>query len=179
MPQYVVLLRAVNVGGRKLNMGEAREVLQDNGFTEVASHIQTGNFLVASRLRSDLKVESEVARALSAHAGYEIVAIARRPAELTRLVSEVDGIPPLVAKPRARYVSFCTQVPAAAAARALEEWDGDGEAAKVIGKDVVVEYEVPFNEAKLTGARIERLLGVPGTARNITVVRALAEKWGS
>jgi hypothetical protein len=37
---------------------------------------------------------------------------------------------------------------------------------------------VSFHEAKLTGARIERILGVPGTARNMTVVRKLAEKWG-
>ncbi len=179
MAQYVVLLRAVNVGGRKLNMGEAREALEDNGFTEVASHIQTGNFLVGTRLRSDLKVEAEVSRVLSAHAGYDIVAIARRPAELTQLVADVDGTPPLLAKSRARYVSFCTMAPGADQARELEDWDGDGEAAKVIGKDVLLEYEVPFNEAKLTGARIERLLGVPGTARNMTVVRALAEKWGS
>jgi uncharacterized protein (DUF1697 family) len=105
--------------------------------------------------------------------------VARRPAELTKLVARVDGIPPLVKDPRARYVSFCTTVPTAAKVRELEEWDGDGEAAKVIGKDVVVEFEVPYHLAKLTGARIERILGVPGTARNITVVRALAEKWGS
>ena len=30
-----------------------------------------------------------------------------------------------------------------------------------------MEFAVPFNEAKLTGARIEKILGVPGTARNI------------
>jgi uncharacterized protein (DUF1697 family) len=179
MARYVVLLRAVNVGGRKLNMAEARNVLEDNGFGDVASHIQTGNFLVTSPMRSDLKVEAEASRVLSKHAGYDIVAIARRPAELTRLVAEVDGIPPLVKSPRARYVSFCTTAPTAARARELEEWDGDGEAAQVIGKDVLVEYEVPFNLAKLTGARIERILGVQGTARNITVVRAIAEKWGS
>jgi hypothetical protein len=32
--------------------------------------------------------------------------------------------------------------------------------------------------AKLTNARIEKLTGAVGTARNITVVRALADKWG-
>ena len=179
MANFVVLLRAVNVGGRTLKMADARKVLEDNGFGDVASHIQSGNFLVSTPLRSDLTVEAEVSRVLSAHAGYDIVAVARRPAELTELVALVDGIPPLVKKPRARYVSFCTTAPPAATARALEEWDGDGEAARVIGKDVLVEFEVPYHLAKLTGARIERILGVPGTARNLTVVRALAEKWGS
>jgi hypothetical protein len=33
--------------------------------------------------------------------------------------------------------------------------------------------------AKLTNVRIERLTGAFGTARNITVVRALADKWGA
>jgi hypothetical protein len=42
-----------------------------------------------------------------------------------------------------------------------------------------MEFAVPFNEAKLTGARIEKILGVPGTARNIKVVRALAQKWSA
>lgn len=179
MPHYIVLLRAVNVGGRKLTMSEARGVLENGGFTEVASHIQTGNFHVATPMRSDLRVEAEVGRILSAHAGYDIVAIARRPAELTQLVSDVDGTPPLLPNARARYVSFCTAAPTPEKARDLHGWEGQGEAARVIGKDVLMEYAVPFNEAKLTGARIERILGVPGTARNLTVVRALAEKWGS
>ena len=48
----------------------------------------------------------------------------------------------------------------------------------MIGHDVVMEVSVPFNEITLTGARLERILGVPGTARNLTVVRALAQKWG-
>jgi len=36
---------------------------------------------------------------------------------------------------------------------------------------------VPFHRARLTGARLEKMLGVTGTARNMTVVRAMAEKW--
>jgi uncharacterized protein (DUF1697 family) len=177
VPSYVVLLRAVNVGGRQLKMAQAREVLSDNGFDDVESHIQTGNFLLRSTRRSDVAVEDEVARALSEHAGFPIVAVARKPQELTSLVEAVDGIPAPEGG-RARYVSFLTQAPTASAARDLEEWDVAGERAHVIGKDVLVDFAVSFHEAKLTGARIERILGVPGTARNMTVVRKLAEKWG-
>jgi hypothetical protein len=42
----------------------------------------------------------------------------------------------------------------------------------------MVEIGVPFNEAKLGGARTEKIAGVPGTARNLNVVRALAKRWG-
>jgi len=177
VPSHIVLLRAVNVGGRQLRMAEARNVLSDNGFHDVQSHIQTGNFLLGSSMRSDLTVEDEVARLLSKHAGFPIVAVARKPTELTSLVKAVDGIPAPEGG-RARYVSFLTKAPTAAAAHELEAWDVAGERATVIGKDVLVDFAVSFHEAKLTGARIEKVLGVEGTARNLTVVRKLAEKWG-
>jgi uncharacterized protein (DUF1697 family) len=177
VPTYVVLLRAVNVGGRQLKMADAREVLSHNGFMDVQSHIQTGNFLLGSTMRSDVKVEDEVARVLSEHAGFPIVAVARKPAEVTSLVEAVDGIPPLEGS-TARYVTFLTKAPAASAARELEAWDAEGERAHVIGKDVLVDFAVPYHAARLTGARIEKVLGVEGTARNLTVVRKLAERWG-
>jgi uncharacterized protein (DUF1697 family) len=179
VPRYVVFLRAVNVGGRTLKMAEARKVLEDNGFDAVESHIQTGNFLVRSSMRSDAKVAAEIGRLLGAHAGYDIVAIARTPAELTALVHSADGIPSAFPGDPARYVTFCATEPTADARRELEEWDAGGERAHVIGKDVLVEISVPFNEAKLGGAKTEKIVGVPGTARNLTVVRALAQKWGA
>jgi uncharacterized protein (DUF1697 family) len=179
MPGYVVFLRAVNVGKRQLKMADARKVLSDNGFDDVESHIQTGNLFLSTQLRSVAKVEAEVGRVLGGHAGFDIVAIARKPAELPALVAAVDGIPEQLRGESSRYVSFCAAAPSAAATKELQGWDGAGERATVIGKDVLMEFAVPFHEAKLTGARIEKILGIPGTARNMTVVRALAQKWGA
>jgi uncharacterized protein (DUF1697 family) len=179
MPGYIVFLRAVNVGKRQLKMAEARKVLSGNGFADVESHIQTGNLFLSTPLRSVAKVEAEVGRVLGEHAGFDIVAIARKPAELPALVEAVDGIPEHLKGESSRYVSFCVTSPTAAATKKLQDWDGASEQATVIGKDVLMEFAVPFHEAKLTGARIEKILGIPGTARNMTVVRALAQKWGA
>ena len=179
MARYVVLLRAVNVGKRQLKMAEARRVLGDNGFGDVESHIQTGNLLVESPLRSTAQVEARVGEVLSEHAGFDVVAIVRKPAELPMLVETIDGIPESVPGETSRYVSFCLTPPTAAAAEALHAEGGANERAQVIGKDVLMEFAVPFHAAKLTGARVEKILGVPGTARNLTVVRALAQKWGA
>lgn len=178
MPRYVAFLRAVNVGKRQLSMAQAREVLESDGFSGVESHIQSGNLLVSTSLRSPAKVGTAISATLSAHAGFDIVTMVRTPRELVRLVEAVDGIPPALSEQASRYVSFCLTEPAAESAAALESWDAPGERAKVMGHDVLMELSVPFNQVTLTGARIERILGVPGTARNLTVVRALAQKWG-
>lgn len=179
MPSHVVFLRAVNVGGRTLAMAGAREVLERNGFSGVQSHIQTGNFLVTTSLRSTTTVERVVGELLGEHAGYDIVAIARRPTELTSLVQAVDAVPVTLDGEQSRFISFCAAAPGADQAVQLEGWQAPGERARVMGKDVLLEFALPFHTAKLTGPRIEKVLGVAGTARNMTVVRALAQKWGT
>jgi uncharacterized protein (DUF1697 family) len=178
MAQFVVFLRAVNVGKRQLRMAEARKALQDSGFADVESYIQTGNFLISTPLRSAAKVEAAVSTCLGAHAGFDIVTMARTPAELTALVKAVDGIPEVFDSPR-RYVSFLASAPTAAAKAALEAWDAGDERAVVLGKDVLLEMGVSFAEAKLGNALLEKLAGVDATARNMTVVRTLAENWGA
>lgn len=179
MPTYVVLLRAVNVGKRVLRMEHARQVLSDNAFADVASHIQTGNLLVTTPMRSPAKVEQAVGECLSTAAGFDIVAMARRPAEVTALVEAVDGIPEAFEASRGRYVAFCGGHVGDDATARIAAWDVDGERAHVIGSHVVVELDKPFNEAKLGNAQVERLTGLPATSRNLTVVRTLAQKWGT
>jgi uncharacterized protein (DUF1697 family) len=178
MPTYVVLLRAVNVGKRVLKMEQARKVLEDNAFLDVASHIQTGNLLVTTPMRSLEKVERAVGECLSAAAGFDIVAMARRPAELTTLVESADGIPPSFEGQVNRYVAFCQHDVAEEAAARLKAWEVPGERAHVIGRDVLVELGKAFHEARLGNAEVERIAGVPATTRNLTVVRTLAQKWG-
>lgn len=178
MPRYVAFLRAVNVGKRQLSMAQARAALTADGFEGVESHIQSGNLLVSTPLRSVAKVGAAISKTLGDHAGFEIVTMVRTPQALVHLVKAVDGIPPALPDAASRYVSFCLSEPASDRAAQLNAWEAPGERATVIGHDVVMEVSVPFNEITLTGARLERILGVPGTARNLTVVRALAQKWG-
>ena len=61
MPSYVVFLRAVNVGGRFVKMADLRTALEQAGFTEVETHIQSGNVLVRSGRRSPAAVGTDMA----------------------------------------------------------------------------------------------------------------------
>lgn len=178
MPEFVVFLRAVNVGKRQLRMAEARTALEESGFLDVESHIQTGNFLISTPMRSAAKVEAAVSDCLGRHAGFDIVTMARTPRQLVALVEAVDGIPEVFEGSR-RYVSFLTTAPAASARAELEAWADGDERAFVLGKDVLLEIGGSFAEAKLGNALLEKIAGVDGTARNMTVVRAIAKKWGS
>ena len=74
------------------------------------------------------------------------------------------------------YVSLLKEPPTEAAIRKIEETATADEVAKVGGRAVHLLLGGSYHEAKLTNAAVEKHLGV-ATNRNVTVLRALVEKW--
>lgn len=178
MPSYVAFLRAVNVGGRNVKMADLRAALTDAGFTDVATHIQSGNVRVRTSLRSPQRVAASIRESLTAAAGFDIPAIVRTPAELTALVGTVDAIPALLPGEGRRYVAFADGPVGEAAQATLEGWSTSGERALVLGSDIMAELTVGFHKTTLTNARIERITGRMTTWRDLKVLRQVTDLWG-
>lgn len=179
MSSYVAFLRAVNVGGRFVKMADLRDALSSSGFGDVKTHIQSGNVRVSSTRRSAVKVAEDLSRALTEWAGFEIPAIVRTPTQLGALMATVDSLPCLLGAEARRYVAFASGAVPAGATRTLDAWDQPGERARVVGADVIADFTVDFHSIKLTNARIEKVTGLTTTWRDVKVVRAVTEKWGS
>ncbi len=179
MPTYVAFLRAVNVKPRWVKMELLRKHLSDNGFTSVETHIQSGNVLVTTSRRSAAKVRDELHDLLSVEFGFDIPVVVRTPQQLRGLAAEVDDLPsPLSADSRV-YVALVDGPVCTAGGKLLDGWAEPGERALVRGCDVILWLDVPAHSAKLTNARIERAAGSVVTTRDVKVIRALAERWGS
>jgi len=176
---YIAFLRAVNVGQRWVKMERLRAHLSDNGFDDVVTHIQSGNVRVTTSMRSVAKVESALRDLISDEFGFDVPVIARTPAALRQTAADADSAQSPLGDDARRYVTFTTGGISADGRRALEAWDEPGERVLVLGSDVLLFLTKPAHQAKLTNARLERLTGATGTARDLKVVRALAEKWGS
>jgi uncharacterized protein (DUF1697 family) len=178
MPTWIGFLRAVNVGKRQVKMQTLRELLADNGFDDVETHIQSGNLKVRSATRSAATVEKKLRSLISDAFGFDVPVVVRTPAQLRRLVDEAEALESPIAPDAGRYVTFMTGDLDAEGVKALHAWDVETEAARVVGNDIVLFLAGGVQGSTLTNARIEKLTGAVGTARNITVVRALATKWG-
>lgn len=179
MPAYVAFLRAVNIRPRMVKMELLRNVLEDNGFRDVETYIQSGNLKVTSSLRSAAKVEERLRAVISEEFGFDVPVVVRTPAELRTVAAEVDALESPIAADARRYVTFMSGDLEPRGVEALHAWDVATEAARVVGNDVVLFLAEGVQGAKLTNARIEKLTGAVGTARNVTVVRALVERWCS
>ena len=86
MTRYIAFLRAVNVGGRKVEMAKLRKAVEDAGFEDVATYIASGNLFFDSSLRSKAKIVDTLEAAMDDHLGFEVPVALRTVAELEQLV---------------------------------------------------------------------------------------------
>jgi uncharacterized protein (DUF1697 family) len=172
VPRYVALLRGVNVGGKgRMAMADLRACVERIGHEDVATHIQTGNVLFRTPMRSAEKVATALEDAVEADLGFRTAVMIRTAAQLS---AALDVRPFPDADPEALHIAFLREMPAAATAKALVAPDGPDELA-VIGREVHLHYPDRMGRSKLTGALIEKALGVPATARRRSVVEKLRE----
>jgi uncharacterized protein (DUF1697 family) len=178
MPTFIAFLRAVNVGQRKYPMAELREALTTAGFEEVETHIQTGNVLFRTGLRSRAKVIAALEKAMLEDRGFEVPVVLMTPEELTAAYDEALAFAK-GKKLQGHYLSLLANPPTKQGTKDLEARSTDGEEVKVGDRAAHLMLSTrPYHEATIGNAEVERHLGV-ATTRNLTVITKLADKWGS
>ena len=173
MATYVAFLRAINLGAtRKFPKDAIVAAVEGAGFTDVATHINTGNVRFDSTLRSRAKIEATLEAAFLADRGFEVPTIVFTQRELRAIAEEAESF----GHGGRHYVSLLKSPPSASAIAAIEARSSAEEVARVGGRAVHLLLGESYHEAKLTNAVVEKELGV-ATNRNLTVIRTLAEKW--
>ena len=177
MPTWIALQRSVNVGGRKYPMAELRAALEDAGYTDVATHIQTGNIRLTAPARSATRLEKDLEELFLADRGFEVSTVALRPAELAEIEVQAGEVVAEFGEPAfGHYVEIMRAAPASEDLALIEEAGLAGQRVVVRGRAAHMLFDIPFHEAKPPRAAVKRAYGV-STNRNLKVVRALVEKW--
>jgi uncharacterized protein (DUF1697 family) len=176
MPTWIAFQRAVNVGGRKYPMAELRSALSTAGYTDVETHIQTGNIRLTSPIEDQALLEKELEALFAADRGFEVATIAMRPEELLRIAADADEVTADGEPEFGHYVELLRGPLDDDARQVIEGRDLPGQRAVVRGRAVHLLFDIPYHAAKGPNAAVRRALG-DSTNRNVKVIRALAEKW--
>ena len=162
MTAYVALLRAVNVGGRKLLMSDLKAIADELTLSNAMTYIASGNLLFRSE-RSEPSLKSALEHAIGEHMGADVPVMVRSADELAAVLAAN----PFRDAPGNRTVAiFLDQAPppdaAAAAKNVADERIGVGT------RELYVAYGAGMADSKL---RIPAAAG--GTARNMNTVAKL------
>lgn len=148
-------------------MAELRTLCAELGYADASTFIASGN-VIFPNVAPDA---TQVAEAIAERFGIQTTAIMRTAVQLAALVAAK----PFGTRAPGRYVAFLARKPAKANFEALSTSDFPDEAWERVGPDLALLYPSSFHRAKLTGARLERLLNTETTMRNWRTVVKLAE----
>ncbi len=172
VPGWVALLRGINVGGRNsVPMADLKKLFEARGCVAVRTYIQSGNVLFTHELLDRSRLSRLLEAAVSESFGVSATVVLRTFDEIGK-AARAEPFGPDNSK---TVVTFLATKPARGAAIALESLDVAPDRVAVAGDDVFLHYPNGVSGARLTGALLERTLGVPGTARNWRTVTRLAE----
>jgi uncharacterized protein (DUF1697 family) len=178
VPTYVAFLRAINLGPtRKFAKADIKRAVEECGFTDVETYINSGNVRLKASLRSRAKVEAALERSFRRVAGFDVPTVVLTTAELRQIAADAVEIAEQHGNTGAHYVSLLKEQPSAADVRKLEELDHGDDLAVVRGRGAHLLVVTPSARQRLSNALVEKVLGT-ATNRNLTVITTLAQKWG-
>ena len=179
MPTYVVLLRAVNVGGTgKLPMANFRKLLEKLGFSKVETYIQSGN-AVFDASGSATAVSRAVSAGLEHHMGAPVGVLIRSHAELGCIVASNPFAAEAAADGARVHAVFLSTSPVAGASAGLDRLVAQNPIRRdrwhLAGDTLYLHLPQGAAETKFTAKTLDKLLAVTTTARNWNTVLKLHE----
>jgi uncharacterized protein (DUF1697 family) len=172
--RFVAFLRAVNLGRRTVPMASARQLLQDLGYGEVASYVNSGNLLFDGKGKPD-EHEAPIRQALEGAFGFEVTTFVRSAAQVRELVS---ARPFGDLEPGHTHFALLTLTPLSRAEKAAAEgMSNDHDTVLALGRDL--HWLIRSRSTETTLGPKEWKQSLPSqatTARNLTMLTKLVER---
>jgi uncharacterized protein (DUF1697 family) len=170
--RFVAFLRAVNIGGRRVAMATARNVIAELGFDQVSSYVNSGNLLFTATRKPS---ESTIRSAMEDAFGFELTTFVRTARQVKALATEKPF--GMIAPGHTHFALLTLNPLTATEKQAVEALSNDHDEVVVRGRDVHWLIRSRSPETTL-GPRqwLQALPDNPTTARNTTMLARLAEK---
>ena len=174
MPQYVAVLRAINLGAHnRIAMADLRAMCAKLDLTNAATLLVSGNVVFESCLSSSEKLERLLEDASAKQLGVTTDYFVRSAREWQAVI-DANPFPAEARTDPTRLVMMCLRdAPSAARVKALQAAIKGRETVRASGKHAYFVYPDGQGRSKLTIAMIENALGTRGTARNWNTVLKL------
>jgi uncharacterized protein (DUF1697 family) len=166
--RQVALLRGINVGrNKRLAMADLRQLLQDLGYIDVITHLNSGNAIFTSPL-DPLTTADAIQQALVRELGVAANVIVRTHAELAAAVA-ANPLRAVATDPAKQLLGFFSATPDAERVQALALPMGEGAADdqfRIIGKHLYLWCPRGVLDSMFSTVDWDKRLGVATTMRN-------------
>lgn len=171
MAMFVAFLRGINVGGhRKVPMADLRRLLANiSGDPDAQTYIASGNAVFAAEGRADT-LAAEIAAGIKTKFGFDVPVLVL---DEDTMRAVLDACPCPDEKGNLAHAYLCYDDPKIDHAN-VEALRATSENVTVVGRTVWLHAPDGVGRSKLA-AKMEKLIGVEATARNLNTVRKMVE----
>lgn len=166
MTVHVALLRAVNVGGRKLAMAELRTMFAELRLADARTLLQSGNIVFRGADQTGAALESFLEQETESRLHLRADYIVRRAREWQAIIAANPFPREAKDDPAHLLVMPVKAAPTEAQMAGLEAAIKGRERVRAKGRELYIVYPDGIGRSRLTIALIEGKLGTCGTARN-------------
>lgn len=179
MPTYIVLLRAVNVGGTgKLPMSDFRALLEKLKCKRVETYIQSGNAVFEAACSAE-RIAADIAVALEKHLGAPFGVVVRTADQLKRILDRNPYTAESAANGALVHAAFLAgragKDAEAALAAIAARYPTRRDRYTLDGDTIYFHFPDGAGETKFSGKTLDKAIGVSGTGRNWNTVLKLYE----
>jgi uncharacterized protein (DUF1697 family) len=175
MPQWVCLLRAINLGARnKVGMAQLRNVLSSANFKNVRTYLQSGNVVLDSHHRDPDDVAATVRSVISDEFGVDTPILVRTPQQISGILAWCPFPEEAITRPATVHVVHFDAEPDADQIASATAVDWTPDRIKIRGLEACIQYATTMHSSRLQYATLLKRLRVGGTARNWRTVEAIS-----
>jgi uncharacterized protein (DUF1697 family) len=173
--KYVALLRGINVGkNKRISMAPLREMLQNMGYVDVRTHLQSGNAVFRlPKVIADTKVEAAIHEAIQTTFGFDVAVLVRKGIELAEVV-ETCPYDDAEEQPTNVHAYFFDKNPSVTALKKAKELHRGPDEYTIADRMMYIHLENGLSNSSLT-PQFWNAFGVVMTGRNWRTTTKLAE----
>jgi len=174
MTKYIAFLRAINVGGHAIiKMTDLKQMFESLGMENVQTYIQSGNVIFESIEEDTASMEKQIEDQVEKTMGHKTRLFVRTIQEIQSIAKKS---PLTAAGDETVYVGFLKEKPDKKLQEALLAFRSDADDFAVKGREF---YNLRRDREKSVFSNnfVEKILKMPGTTRNLTVIKKIAEKY--
>ena len=180
MTVLICMLRGVNVGPHnRIKMDSLRALFVSLKLEEPCTYVQSGNVIFRAKERNRVQLSKTIQREIEKQFGCRPEVILRSLDELRQAVADTPFAERHEFEPAKILVTFLADDPGQQAQARLRELEKYPEEVHLRGREMYIYFPQGAGQSKLPWSRLEKLLGVTGTARNwnsVMNILKIAEK---
>lgn len=175
MARQIALLRAVNVGGNNpVPMTRLRELMEELGYRDVETYVQSGNVVFTGGERPGQRVAERLAKQFGEEFGFEIPVIVRTRDELAEIVA-TNPLKEVATDPAKQVVYFLTEEIDDDRLDGIDPEEIAPEVVVLDGREIHLWAPGGIGESAVGRMLTAKRLGTATTSRNWRTVQKLLE----